>query len=792
MPDDLSQPPEDRAALLAEAYKRGLLPPDMRSAYEEAQSRGLVKSQPSAYASSLRSQTQPGDTLPMSVSPAAIPLTQPQPAAPPEDLYDRLFPRPDKAIGDTADIVKRSLRAAGEALTQGGGLGPSQETMAEVGKYLPDWAAKEYQGFGMLGDAALRGVNAVSRAASGLAAAAVPGSEQSRDKLEGDLNMMQQVAPVAAAELPTGIRPVDERPVATPEIKTANTLNALRNKAADKVSAKLQEDFKGEGTTAQKAMDQLAAGRAAGKPLTLADIGGENTRGLLGKIYRTPGPPRSFIRKALTGRDDDAGPRIDADIGNQVATGSIKQTAEQLMKARSQNAKEPWAEAMEGGSIAPLEKQFESHFKNASVAEADAAKKLTQAQNNMTLAKAGTHDAGDNVYVASKALDQQRSAEAEMKSAQDNLKTAQESKQAILERLRAAQADRTAGAKGAVWNPRIQEFLDNPRIKQGIIRGLRIERDNALAEGRPMNPTEYAVVGTDPAGEPIVGTVPNMKLLAVAKEGLDRMIQGDEFRNPFGQLNKEGVALDKVRASFLKELDAVNPDYKAAREQWSGDTASMEALRDGRDHFMLSPEEGAAQFAGLSKNDKEFYRLGVADKLKEMVSKKGLGADEAKAVIGNRRIKDQIRPLFPSDAAYDRFVKTSLGSESRMFDTKYETMGNSKTAQRQQEDAMGGVEDAIDAAHVAGHVASHNYMAAASKLLNLVRRVLDARAMPLNDQIARLLLDPNQGLNTSPGMSLIEKFPGVETQNMLARMGRRALPPTAAIAPQQQPPNNGQ
>ncbi len=33
---------DDRAALLAEAYKRDILPPDMKSAYEEAQKRGIV------------------------------------------------------------------------------------------------------------------------------------------------------------------------------------------------------------------------------------------------------------------------------------------------------------------------------------------------------------------------------------------------------------------------------------------------------------------------------------------------------------------------------------------------------------------------------------------------------------------------------------------------------------------------------------------------------------------------------------------------------------------------------
>jgi hypothetical protein len=40
---------DDRAALLGEAYKRGLLPPDMKAAYEEAQKRGLVQApQPSS------------------------------------------------------------------------------------------------------------------------------------------------------------------------------------------------------------------------------------------------------------------------------------------------------------------------------------------------------------------------------------------------------------------------------------------------------------------------------------------------------------------------------------------------------------------------------------------------------------------------------------------------------------------------------------------------------------------------------------------------------------------------
>ena len=36
----------------------------------------------------------------------------------------------------------------------------------------------------------------------------------------------------------------------------------------------------------------------------------------------------------------------------------------------------------------------------------------------------------------------------------------------------------------AIWSPRLQQFLDNPRIQQGLAVGMKIERDTALAEGR--------------------------------------------------------------------------------------------------------------------------------------------------------------------------------------------------------------------------------------------------------------------------------------------------------------------
>jgi phosphoserine phosphatase len=55
---------DDRAAMLAEAYKRGILPPEVKSQYEEAMKRGLVKSaEPSKFAKSMDDQRKPDSKL---------------------------------------------------------------------------------------------------------------------------------------------------------------------------------------------------------------------------------------------------------------------------------------------------------------------------------------------------------------------------------------------------------------------------------------------------------------------------------------------------------------------------------------------------------------------------------------------------------------------------------------------------------------------------------------------------------------------------------------------------------
>src|SRR5260370_40076694 len=178
-----------------------------------------------------------------------------------------------------------------------------------------------------------------------------------------------------------------------------------------------------------------------------------------------------------------------------------------------------------------------------------------------------------------------------------------------------------------------------------------------------------------------------MRTLDAGKKGLDAMI-ASERNDVTGRLSQKGVALDQFRRAYLGELDKLNPDYAAARAAWSGPSASMDAVRAGQAVLSKKPEEIAAEFGHLSPNDQEFYRLGAADSLKEKIAKTGMGGDEAKRIIGNQYTQDQLRGIFPSQAAYQKFIDAAT-AENRMFQTRFDLLRGSQTGAGVVQDTAG-------------------------------------------------------------------------------------------------------
>jgi hypothetical protein len=137
-----------------------------------------------------------------------------------------------------------------------------------------------------------------------------------------------------------GVKAVDRRigpnaPVLQAEAETASR-NALRDKAIQKVGERFAQDAEAGGLTAQEALDGLRRGQETGKPMTLADLGGENVRGLAGNVARAPGPSRNAMRTFYDERDAAAAARLDQDVAQYVSGGpSMHKTAVDLMEGRA-------------------------------------------------------------------------------------------------------------------------------------------------------------------------------------------------------------------------------------------------------------------------------------------------------------------------------------------------------------------------------------------------------------------------------------------------------------------------
>jgi hypothetical protein len=318
-----------------------------------------------------------------------------------------------------------------------------------------------------------------------------------------------------------------------------------------------------------------------------------------------------------------------------------------------------------------------------------------------------------------------------------------------------------------IWSPRLQQFLDNPDVAKGMAMGYHFERNMALAEDRPFDPTMMGI-DLDEQGNIKLLRTPNMRVLDMAKQGLDAMIADN--RDPLtGRLNKMGLSLEKVRQAYIGELDALDTKgiYKKARETWQGYSASMDAVRLGQSAFSRTAEENQDMFSRLSDADKQFSLIGLADKLKERLLKSGFNSDESRAVLSSPWMVGQIKPFFKTTKDFDSFVK-AVGEERQMAQSNTTYLGGSQTAERTAEDKSSSMVGS--GVRLAKNALEGKFFSSIRDLVQLHR---DMKAKPdpaLDSEIAKIMFSPNI-YQTPMGQRLIQPLPP-PIQHMLS--GRTA------------------
>lgn len=537
--------------------------------------------------------------------------------------------------------------------------------------------------------------------------------------------------------------------------------------------ARLLRGLSESGKTPEEVARAVSDAAGAGQGVyTLADALGSPGQNLLSTVARAPGEGRTAVTQFLNARQSGQGDRVGSAIDQALGVnGTAKQATAQLFKQGDEAARPIYKEAMAGGSTAPLETHFQNAFGEATKEASDAAKGLAAAQQQMTLAQAAKSRAGDNVYGVSSANEAMRAAQTSMEEAQRRVAASEQAKQSILGRLRQAQQDGSANAPGAVWTPRIQQFLDDPIMQQGLATGVKLQRLEALAKGKPFNPTELAITGSDEAGNPIINGVPNMRTLQAAKIGLDKLVE--EHSDPItGRMTQMGRAINDVRKAFLGHLNELNPKYAEANAAYGGPAQVRQAIETGRDMARGGrAADNLDTFGQLSPINQQGARIGYADKVNEGIERGRQGVNAADR-FSSEKFQTELPALSLHNGPYKPgqadALNQRLAREMEMFETRRIATGGSRTADNLANEEAAGIDPRIfwnalrgnfgkaaaNAIHATGNVMTGNTPAVRSELASLLLRSGDnANIEPMLENLRRgLLANQERGAKFSRGL----------------------------------------
>ena len=232
---------------------------------------------------------------------------------------------------------------------------------------------------------------------------------------------------------------------------------------------------------------------------------------------------------------------------------------------------------------------------------------------------------------------------------------------------------------GAV-HPQIADLLDRPSMRGAMVRAQRLaseEGDNPAALGFDL----------DGQGEVTLKSVPSWKTLDYVKRGMDDVIEGYRDKTT-GRLvlDTEGRSINGTLREFIKRVDAVNPEYAAARQAYAGPASMTTALRKGSMIGNKDAETILAETRDLTAAEVEQYRLGARSALSKMLEGRVDGADKVRALIGTPKKRSALAQLFGGDDGLDNLLGT-LAHEAKTSATYGRVNTGSQTAANLADDA---------------------------------------------------------------------------------------------------------
>ena len=142
--------------------------------------------------------------------------------------------------------------------------------------------------------------------------------------------------------------------------------------------------------------------------------------------------------------------------------------------------------------------------------------------------------------------------------------------------------------------------------------------------------------------------------------------------------NQQSRVLLGIKKELVDKLDELNPYYKKARQVFSDFSSIKNAQESGLQFNKLRPQEIAKELKNMTQGEKDAYRIGVREKLSEIINKTSDGADPAKRIFGNTEIRNKLKAVIGNEKRYNDFKERMTG-EIQAAKTKFEVLGGSKT-----------------------------------------------------------------------------------------------------------------
>lgn len=268
---------------------------------------------------------------------------------------------------------------------------------------------------------------------------------------------------------------------------------------------------------------------------------------------------------------------------------------------------------------------------------------------------------------------------------------------------------------------RLQRILQRPVIQ------------DAIAQARVAAANADEVLPDIKAGETV-----SMAVWDRIKRGLDDVIGLKKRGVDAGTANNaaKSTLSDAVRTKqeLLGVLDDLVPDYKRARNAFSGPAALKDAMEDGRSLFATKPVDLRAMLDSMTISERDAFRVGAMQALREKIGTES-GQTAVLKFWKEPATRERLQAVFPDARTYRKFEAALLG-EGQLKLLEQAGRG-SQTASRQarmDDEGAAFLRDAVDI----GSAVKGNPLG----VIGAVRNVYGRTVMPepVRDQIGQMLL----------------------------------------------------